>query len=142
MTKNIYISSDHGGYDLKGKIINYFQEKKLLIRDLGPNCNKSVDYPDFCKKLVGEMKNKDKSFGILVCGTGIGMSMAANRYNHIRAALCTNENMASLSRKHNDANVLVLGGRTTKFKDAKKMINVFLETKFEFGRHISRIEKI
>ena len=92
--------------------------------------------------LVSELKKNDSSIGVLVCGTGIGMSIAANRYNHIRGALCTDENMAKLSRKHNNANVLILGGRTTSFKSAKKMIEIFLNTEFEFGRHSLRLEKI
>ncbi len=142
MTKNIFISSDHGGYNLKEKIVNFLKEKHLKVYDLGTKTNVSVDYPDFCKKLVKEIKKSEESFGILICGTGIGMSIAANRYSFIRAALCTDKHMASLSRKHNDANVLVLGGRTTNLEDSKEIINVFLKTEFEFGRHISRLEKI
>ena len=143
MTKNIYISSDHGGYELKEKIIIFLKNNNnIKVYNLGTNSNVSVDYPDFCKRLVSELKKNDRSIGVLVCGTGIGMSIAANRYHHIRGALCTDENMAKLSRKHNNANVLILGGRTTSFKSAKKMIEIFLNTEFEFGRHSLRLEKI
>ncbi len=143
MTKNIYISSDHGGYELKEKIITFLNNNNnIKVNNLGTNSHESVDYPDFCKNLVTELKKNDNSIGVLVCGTGIGMSIAANRYNHIRGALCTNENMARLSRKHNNANVLILGGRTTSFKCAKNMLEIFLNTEFEFGRHTQRLEKI
>ncbi len=142
MTKNIFISSDHGGYELKEKIIHFLNDNKLNVSNLGTNSNESVDYPDFCKKLVNELRKNKDAFGVLICGTGIGMSIAANRYKHIRAALCTDDEMALLSRKHNDANVLILGGRTTSFKSAKKMINIFLKTSFDSGRHTLRLKKI
>ena len=102
----------------------------------------SVDYPDYSEVLVNEIKNNLNYLGILLCGTGIGMSIAANRYAHIRAALCTDEDMAKLSRQHNDANVLVLGGRTTSLNSAKKIIDAFITTEFEKGRHIQRLKKI
>ncbi len=142
MFKKIYISSDHGGFQLKEQVYNFLSKKKYQIINLGCNNSDSVDYPDFSDLLIYEIKKNTNSFGILICGTGIGMSIAANRYSHIRAALCTNINMASLSRKHNNANVIVIGGRTTKFELAKKMINIFLTTDFEYGRHEIRINKI
>ena len=114
----------------------------INVSDLGTNDASSVDYPDFSKLLVEKLKNDKNSFGILLCGTGIGMSIAANRYNHIRAALCTDEEMAMLSRKHNNANVLVIGGRTTSLNLAKKIIDSFLQTEFENGRHTERLKKI
>ncbi len=102
----------------------------------------SVDYPDYSNVLVDKIKNNLDSMGILLCGTGIGMSIAANRHSHIRAALCTDEDMARLSRQHNDANVLVIGGRTTSLNSAKKIIDVFVSTEFEKGRHTKRLKKI
>lgn len=142
MLNKIFIASDHGGFFLKEQIFKYLQDMSINVSDLGTNDSSSVDYPDFSKLLVEKLKNDKNSFGILLCGTGIGMSIAANRYNHIRAALCTDEEMAMLSRKHNNANVLVIGGRTTSLNLAKKIINSFLQTEFENGRHTERLKKI
>ena len=142
MLNKIFIASDHGGFFLKEQIFKYLQDMSINVSDLGTNDSSSVDYPDFSKLLVDKLKNDKNSFGILLCGTGIGMSIAANRYNHIRAALCTDEEMAMLSRKHNNANVLVIGGRTTSLNSAKKIIDSFLQTEFEKGRHVKRLKKI
>ena len=142
MSKYIFISSDHAGYLLKEQIYKFLIKKKYFIKNLGPKTNKSVDYPDFSRSLALEIKKKPGSFGLLFCGTGIGMSIAANRFEHIRAALCTDLNMVSLSRRHNDANVLVIGGRTTTLVLAQKMTSKFLNTDFEFGRHQLRINKL
>ena len=142
MQKKIYLSSDHGGFDLKEQIFNYLCGKNFEVYNLGTNSFNSVDYPDFSNLLVQKIKDKSGSIGILICGTGIGMSIAANRHDHIRAALCTDVNMAELSRKHNNANVLVLGGRILNFKLAKKIVVAFTETDFEFGRHELRLKKL
>ncbi len=142
MTKNIFISSDHGGFYLKEQIIEYLLKKSFKIIDLGTRDASSVDYPDYSSILVNKMKIDLDSIGILLCGTGIGMSIAANRHSHIRAALCSDEDMARLSRQHNDANVLVIGGRTTSLNSAKKIIDVFVSTEFEKGRHTKRLKKI
>ena len=142
MTKNIFISCDHGGFYLKEQIVNYLLKKSFKTIDLGTKDPSSVDYPDYSKILVDNMKNELDCIGILLCGTGIGMSIAANRYSHIRAALCTDEDMARLSRQHNDANVLVIGGRTTSLNSAKKIIDAFVSTEFEKGRHTKRLKKI
>lgn len=142
MSYKIYIASDHGGFFLKEQIFKYLQDKSTNIIDLGTESPSSVDYPDFAKLLVSEIKINKNSLGILLCGTGIGMSIAANRYSHIRAALCTDEEMAMLSRNHNNANVLVIGGRTTSLNSAKKIIDSFLQTEFEKGRHVKRLKKI
>ena len=142
MTKKLFISCDHGGFYLKEQILEYLLKKSFKIIDLGTKDSSSVDYPDYSKILVEKMKNNLDYFGILLCGTGIGMSIAANRYSHIRAALCADDDMARLSRMHNDANVLVIGGRTTSLNSAKKIIDVFLSTEFEKGRHIKRLKKI
>ncbi len=142
MTKKILISCDHGGFYLKEQIVEYLLKKSFEIIDLGPKNSSSVDYPDYSDILVNKMKNDLEFTGILLCGTGIGMSIAANRHNHIRAALCSDHDMAKLSRQHNDANVLVIGGRTTSLNSAKKIIDVFLSTEFEKGRHMNRLKKI
>ena len=142
MFNKIFIASDHGGFFLKEQIFKYLQDMSFNVFDLGTNDSSSVDYPDFSKLLVEKLKNDKNNLGILLCGTGIGMSIAANRHYHIRAALCTDEEMAMLSRKHNNANVLVIGGRTTSLNSAKKIIDSFLQTKFEKGRHVKRLKKI
>jgi len=137
--KNIlgFIASDHRGYALKA----YLKEKFPLI-DLGPFSEKNVDYPDYAKKLTRYVL-KEKSMGILICSTGIGMSIAANRTKGIRAALCDNEGEAGLARLHNDANVLVLRGDFTKPKDAVKIAKKFFEVKFSnIERHKRRIKKL
>ena len=140
--KKISLSSDHAGFNLKEKIRKYLLKKKIKVLDLGPANNNSVDYPDYSDILVDKMKNSTHFMGILLCGTGIGMSIAANRHSHVRAALCSDEDMARLSRQHNDANVLVIGGRTTSLNSAKKIIDVFISTEFEKGRHTKRLKKI
>ena len=142
MTKNIFISSDHGGFYLKEQIVEYLLKQSFKIIDLGTRNPSSVDYPDYSYILVDKMKNNLDCIGILLCGTGIGMSIAANRHSHIRAALCSDESMARLSRQHNDANVLVIGGRTTSLNSAKKIIDAFFSTEFEKGRHTKRLNKI
>ena len=142
MTKNIFISCDHGGFYLKEQIVEYLLKQSIQIIDLGTRNSSSVDYPDYSYILVDKMKNNLDCIGILLCGTGIGMSIAANRHSHIRAALCSDEYMARLSRQHNDANVLVIGGRTTSLNSAKKIIDVFVSTEFEKGRHTKRLNKI
>ena len=140
ITKKIFISSDHAGYDLKNYLINQISKKKIEITDLGPFSKDSVDYPDFAKKL--SKKIKDINFGILICGTGIGMSIMANRYKKVRASLVFNSKTAKLAREHNNANVLVLGSRVTNKKNALKMTNIFLKTKFLKGRHLRRVKKL
>ena len=135
----ILIASDHAGFFLKNKLINYFKKKFEFI-DFGTHSEESVDYPDFAHKLANEISTKNLS-GVLICGSGVGMSMVANRYKNVRAALCFNENMAKLSREHNDANILVLGSRLISFEEATKSIEVFLSTNFEGGRHQGRLDK-
>ncbi len=138
MQKKIYIASDHAGFDMKTKLCNDF---KTFV-DLGTNSNESVDYPDLAHKLTTKISQNENSFGILICGTGVGMSIAANRKKGIRAALVTSSEVARLVRQHNDANVLVLPGRFMEDQNAKKCVKIFLETEFEAGRHKKRIEKI
>ena len=140
--KKIFISSDHAGFKLKEAIKKYLLSKKLPFQDLGPNNNDRVDYPDFAHKVAKKVKRSKNNVGILVCGSGMGMSIAANRHKNIRAAQCFNLKSTKLSRLHNDANIITLGSRLLTKKIALSCIGVFLNTKFEGGRHSSRIRKI
>ena len=138
----IYISSDHAGFKLKEKIKYSLKKKKLKIFDLGPSDDNSVDYPDFAKKLAKSVAKSKKNRGILVCGSGVGMSIVANKVKNIRAALCYSIENTKLSRLHNDANIIALGSRLTKKSLSLKLVEAFLKTKFEGGRHLKRIKKI
>lgn len=142
MSNKIFLSSDHAGYKLKEKVKSFLIDKNFEYEDLGCSSLEPVDYPDYAKLLSKKIKDKNNSKGILFCGTGIGISMAANRFPHIRAALCTSVEMASKSRKHNDANVLALGGRILEDKLALQIVEEFLYTDFEAGRHNLRVDKI
>ena len=142
MFNKIFLSSDHGGFELKEKVKIFLIDNNFEYEDLGCSSLEPVDYPDFAKLLSEKIKDKNDSKGIIFCGTGIGISMAANRFSHIRAALCTSVEMASKSRKHNDANVLALGGRILEEKLALEIVKEFLQTDFEAGRHSSRVDKI
>ena len=138
----IAIGSDHGGFDLKEKIKKFLTERKIELEDLGTVTRESVDYPDYgikVSKLVSEGKVER---GILICGTGIGMSIVANKFPKVRAALCHDSYSARMSREHNDANVLILGGRVTGDELALEIVKIWLETSFSGGRHKSRLEKI
>ncbi len=140
--KKIFISSDHAGFNLKEQIKKRFHGK-FLFEDLGTNGSKnSVNYPDFAHKLSKKVSNNNKNVGILVCGSGMGMSMAANKHKKIRAAMCYSVKNAKLSRLHNNANVITLGSRLTKKHTAFKCIEAFINTKFEGGRHKKRVKKI
>ena len=138
----IFIASDHAGYSLKLEIKKFLLKKKKKIIDLGTSNASSVDYPDFAHLLSKKMKKNSNQFGILVCGSGIGMNMAANRHKNIRAALCYNIISTKLSRQHNNANVMAIGSRLTKKKVALKCVNTFIKTNFEGGRHLRRVNKI
>ena len=142
MFNKIFLSSDHGGFELKEKVKSFLIDNNFEYEDLGCSSLEPVDYPDFAKLLSNKIKDKNNSKGIIFCGTGIGISIAANRFPHIRAALCTSVEMASKSRKHNDANVLALGGRIIEFKLALEIVKEFLQTDFEAGRHSVRVDKI
>ena len=140
--KKIYISSDHAGYNLKENIKRKFK-KKYIFLDLGTNSSKvSVNYPDFAHRLCKKVSNDSKNIGILVCGSGMGMSMAANKHKKIRAAVCYSVKNTKLSRLHNNANIITLGSRLTKKDTAFKCIEAFINTKFEGGRHKKRVKKI
>jgi ribose 5-phosphate isomerase B len=140
--KRICISSDHAGFFVKEYIKQLILKNKISIIDLGPNNNSSVDYPDFAKKVGKRVKSKKSDIGILICGSGTGMAMTANKIKDIRAAVCYNNSSTYLCLKHNNANILCLGSRLTKKKDIKKILSLFLSTKFEGGRHNKRIKKI
>jgi ribose 5-phosphate isomerase B len=139
---DLAIANDHAGVILKRKIIKFLENKGLKILNLGSDDEERVDYPDYASKVVEEIIEGVVSKGILICGTGIGMSIAANRSSAIRAALCTNETMAEYARLHNNANILVLGSKVTDDELSLKMVKKFLETKFEGGRHARRLSKI
>ena len=140
--KKISISSDHAGFKLKEKIKKNLVKKKIKVIDLGPKTDKSVDYPDFAKKVARNVLSKKTNIGILVCGSGTGMAMSANKFKKIRAAVCYNKASTRLCRLHNNANILALGSRLTKKSTALKLVNTFLSTKFEGGRHLRRVKKI
>ena len=140
--KKIFISSDHAGYKLKEEIKLYLSKKGISYEDMGPYNIDRVDYPDYAHKVAKKVKTKKNNVGILVCGSGMGMNIAANRHKNIRAAQCFNLKSTKLSRLHNDANIITLGSRLLKKKIVMQLINVFLITKFEGGRHKKRISKI
>ena len=140
--KKIFISSDHAGYNLKEQIKNKFKNK-YNFEDLGTDNSKiSVNYPEYAHKLCKKVGKNSKNMGILVCGSGMGMSMAANKHKKIRAAVCYSLKNTKLSRLHNNANIITLGSRLTKKNTAFKCIEIFVNTKFEGGRHKKRVKKI
>ena len=140
--RKIFIASDHAGFRLKESIKKFLIKKKFLVLDLGPKDDRSVDYPDYAKKLAKNMISKKSNTGILVCGSGIGMAMSANRFKKIRAAVCYNVKSTKLSRSHNNANIIAIGSRLTNKNLAFKLVMIFLKTKFDGGRHKRRTNKI
>ena len=140
--KTVCIASDHAGFNLKENIKNFLVNKNVSIFDVGPYDNQSVDYPDYAKRLASRIRSKRSDVGILVCGSGTGMAISANKIRKIRAAVCYNLKSTRLSRQHNNANIIALGSRLTKKKLSLKLVEVFLKTKFEGGRHLKRIKKI
>ena len=140
--KKIFIASDHAGYKLKELIKIYLKKKNIKFFDLGPINDDRVDYPDFAHRVAKKVKTSKKHTGILVCGSGTGMNMVANKHKNIRAAQCFNLKSTKLSRLHNDANIITLGSRLLTKKNALNCVGVFLNTKFDGGRHTKRIKKI
>ena len=138
----ICIASDHAGYKLKENIKDFLIKKNVSIFDLGPMNENSVDYPDYAKKVANRVKANKSDIGILVCGSGTGMAISANKIKGIRAAVCYNVKSTRLSRLHNNANIISLGSRLTKKNTAIKLVSIFLNTKFEGGRHLRRVKKI
>ena len=142
MGKTIYIGCDHAALHMKNDIIGYLNDKGYNVEDLGPYTPESVEYPIYAEK-VGLAVTEDKgSLGILICGTGIGMSLAANKVKGVRAAACSEVYSAKLTRQHNDANVLCLGARVIGIETAKMMVDAFVETEFEGGRHQRRVDMV
>ena len=136
-----FIGTDHAGYKLKAFVIAFLQERGFKVVDLAPQSENRVDYPDFAQK-VCEAIDLESSRGILICGSGIGMSIAANRYKHIRAALCTDAYMAKMARAHNNANVLCMGERISGVGEVESFLEAFICTEFVCGRHLMRVEKL
>ena len=141
-SKRVILASDHAGFKLKEEIKKFLIKKKRKVLDLGTKNTSSVDYPDYAHLLSKKMNKAENEFGILICGSGTGMSMAANKHKNIRAALCYNTQSTKLSRLHNNANVMTMGARLIKKNIALKCVNAFLKTDFDGGRHLRRIKKI
>lgn len=138
----IAIASDHGGFELKGVIIDHLTTKGHEVINLGTDAPDSVDYSDYAEKCAASVLSGDVVFGIVVCGTGIGISIAANKINGIRCALCHSPETAALAKQHNNANIISLGGRTTTDEMALRIVDAFMEAEFEGGRHQRRVDKI
>lgn len=140
----VYVGSDHVGFDVKNELKSFLGENKFDITDLGCFSTDSVDYPDIAREVSEKVLETEGSFGILICGTGVGMSMAANKLRGIRAAVVESEKVAEMTRRHNDANILAMGSRIIGIEDMKKIALKFLKTDFEKGeeRHVRRVEKI
>ena len=138
----IAIGCDHAAFEEKNKLVDNLKSKGILVEDFGCHTEDSVDYPDYAHAVCKEIQNNNFDFGILICGSGIGISIAANKNKDIRAALCTSEFHAEMSRKHNNANIISFGARVTSIEEMVRMTAIFLNTDFEGGRHQKRIEKI
>jgi len=141
-SKKVVLASDHAGFKLKDEIKKFLIKKKREVIDLGTENTRSVDYPDYAHLLSKKMEKNKNQFGILVCGSGAGMSMAANKHKNIRAALCYDIKSTKLSRLHNNANVMTIGAKLTKKNVALKCVSTFLKTDFDGGRHSRRVKKI
>ena len=138
----IPIASDHGGFEMKEFLIGKLKEAGYMVKDFGTYSNESVDYPDMIHPLASAIEHGEYPLGIILCGSGNGAQMTANHHHHVRAALCWNVELAKLARQHNDANILALPGRFIPNELAWEMVQVFLSTDFEGGRHTKRVEKI
>ena len=142
MPERIVVSSDHAGFPLKEKVRAHLAQRGLEVTDLGTRSLDSVDYPEFAHRLAAEVESGRFARGVVLCGTGIGVSIAANRHRGVRAAVAYDETTARLSRQHNDANVLALGGRTLDHDEALRILDAWLDTPFEGGRHARRVAEI
>lgn len=142
--KNLHIAigADHAGYQLKTQVKEWLAPLVEVLKDLGTNSEESVDYPDFAHAVSGEVEKGNYDMGILICGSGIGVDMTANKHQGIRSALCWNKDIGKLAKSHNNANVICLPGRFITFEEAKEILEVYFNTKFEGGRHSKRINKI
>lgn len=142
MKEIIPIASDHAGYELKKIVIDYLKSKDFEVEDMGTYSSESVDYPDFAHKVGSAVNNGTYKRGIVICGSGNGVQMTVNKYPNVRCALCWNEEIAQLGRQHNDANIISMPARFVSSELALKMVDIFLNTEFEGGRHQRRVEKI
>ncbi len=140
--EKIAIGSDHGGFELKEKLINHYKNQGVNFVDLGTHSSDSCDYPDIADKMAESVLKGEADLGILICGTGIGISIAANRHKGIRAAILYDDFTAEMARQHNNANIMVFGGRTMEFEDVARRVGIFLQTKYEGGRHQRRLDKL
>lgn len=141
MTK-VYIASDHAGVDLKSLLKNRVESNGLVVEDLGPDTYEAVDYPDYAHKVAKKISNEPDTIGVLLCGSGNGVSITSNKWKNVRAAICWNSEIATLARLHNNANILCIPSRFVSAEDAIDILDYFLETKFEGGRHERRVNKI
>ncbi|OSZ81569.1 ribose 5-phosphate isomerase B [Chitinophagaceae bacterium IBVUCB2] len=142
LSKPIAIGSDHAGFDYKEELISFLEGKGLAFKDFGTYNKDSVDYPDFAHPVASAVENGEAAFGILLCGSANGVAITANKHQGIRAAICWGEELAQLSREHNDANIICIPARFVREGDAEKMVSIFLSTDFEGGRHQKRVAKI
>ena len=140
--KPIAIGSDHAGYDYKEDLISFLEGRGLLFKDFGTHSKESVDYPDFAHPVALSVEKGEAAFGILLCGTANGVAITANKHQGVRAALCWGEEIAKLSREHNNANIICIPARFVREGDAERMVATFMTTEFEGGRHLKRVEKI
>ncbi len=140
--KKIAIGADHAGFQLKEKIKNYLVDKGYQVKDFGCYSEERADYPDFAHPVASSVENKENDLGILICGSGNGINMTANKHKGIRSALCWNKEIALLARQHNDANIIALPARYISYSEAKDSIEIFIKTEFEGGRHTDRVKKI
>lgn len=142
MTKPVAIGCDHAGFDYKEDLISFLEGKGLSFTDFGTHSTDSVDYPDFAHPVAKAVENGDASYGILLCGTANGVAITANKHQGVRAAICWGEELAQLAREHNNANIICIPARFVREGDAEKMVNTFMITEFEGGRHDRRVQKM
>ena len=138
----IAIGSDHAGFDLKEAVIKFLKSKNIAVKDFGPYTNESADYPDYAHPVANEVENNNADLGILICGSGNGINMTANKHQGIRSALCWQEDIAEMARLHNNANIIALPARYISEELALKCVDIFINTEFEGGRHAARVDKI
>ena len=138
----VAIGSDHAGFEFKESIISYLDGKNIAYKDFGTYSTESVDYPDFAHPVASEVENNKAAFGILICGSANGVAITANKHQGIRAAICWGEELADLARKHNNANIICIPARFVREEDAEKMVDIFINTEFEGGRHENRVNKM
>ena len=142
LNKPVAIGCDHAGFDYKEDLISFLEGKGLTYKDFGTYSKDSVDYPDFAHPVALAVESGEYAFGILLCGSANGVAITANKHQHIRAAICWGEELAELARKHNDANIICIPARFVREGDAEKMVDLFINTPFEAGRHKNRVDKI